>query len=66
MGFKVYELPSNFLAYPGFQIILRDSQKGDAFLTLKQLYRDFDIVVGNSINSIEFTLASPRVIKEFI
>lgn len=51
-GYLVYEFPTNLLAYPAFQVLKKDSEEGDAFKTFKQLYNDYDVVIGNSLTSI--------------
>lgn len=58
-GFRVYEFPTNLLAYPALNILKSDSEKGDAFKTFKELYGSHDVIVGNSITSIEVTVTSP-------
>lgn len=62
-GFKVYEFPTNLLGYPTLQILKKESEEGDAFKTFKQLYSTYDVVISNSITSIEVVLTTPELVK---
>lgn len=64
MGYKIYN------EFTPFSIILlsrilEDKKKGDALNVCKTIYRDHDVILGNSLSKIVMDFSHPDFIKDF-
>lgn len=65
MGYKVYATPFTPLGIPFMPMIERDKKEGDALKICKTIYRDYDVVLTNSVHKVVLDFAHPDFIKDF-
>jgi hypothetical protein len=59
-GFKVFTFPSySPFKFPVHQTLLEDAKKGDALLTYKTKFADYDVIIGNSFANPIIAYLSP-------
>ncbi len=60
-GYKVLTFPYSPLKFPVHQTLFADAKKGDALMTYKTKYADYDVIIANSFANPIITYLSPEV-----
>ena len=65
LGYKCYSLPFQPFGSPLNQIFLEDTAKGDALLSAKEKFLEFDILIFNVFNTVFIDIGNPELIQGF-
>lgn len=65
MGYKVYNTPFTPLGIPFLSVIQKDTKEGDALKVCKTIYRDYDVILTNSVHKVVMDFSHPDFIKDF-
>lgn len=60
-GYRVYTFPYKPLTYPIIQTIYKDSEKGDALLSYKTLFSNYDVLIGNQLHLPSISVLHPKL-----
>lgn len=55
----MYQFPYKLFTYPIVQTIYKDSQQGDAFYSYKNIFCDYDVLIGNQLFTPSISLFHP-------
>lgn len=62
-GYRVFCFPYKPFTYPIIQTIYKDSLQGDAFYSYKNIFCNYDVLIGNQLHLPSISLFNPDLRK---